>query len=288
VDAAPEQSMRLRRAFWRQLDPEAYDREGLSPTNKVIVLTVILSSIAAVVETEPTVESLAPQSFVDLDLLFAVLFLAEYLVPLWAEGENRGRIRYALTPAASVDLAALLPSLVAPGVSNMMLLRTLRLMRILRVARLGRFSLAMRHMTEAVLERREELLLSLMLAFIVLVFSAATMYVLEGEDDPQAFGSIPRALWWSVCTLTTVGYGDIYPHSVLGKICGGITSFSGIGLIGMPTGILAAAFSDAFQRSRTRREYAESVAVPRDEIPGHATRPARGISGRRGSGPPPP
>ena len=258
MDAAPEQSMRLRRAFWRQLDPEAYDREGLSPTNKVIVLTVILSSIAAVVETEPTVESLAPQSFVDLDLLFAVLFLAEYLVPLWAEGENRGRIRYALTPAASVDLAALLPSLVAPGVSNMMLLRTLRLVRILRVARLGRFSLAMRHMTEAVLERREELLLSLMLAFIVLVFSAATMYVLEGEDDPQAFGSIPRALWWSVCTLTTVGYGDIYPHSVLGKICGGITSFSGIGLIGMPTGILAAAFSDAFQRSRTRHEHGGS------------------------------
>src|SRR5215469_2071784 len=76
------------------------------------------------------------------------------------------------------------------------------------------------------------------------------MYVLEGEDDPQAFGSIPRALWGSVCTLTTVGYGDIYPHSVLGKICGGITSFAGIGLIAMPTGILAAAFSDAFQRTR--------------------------------------
>jgi Ion channel len=99
------------------------------------------------------------------------------------------------------------------------------------------------------LERREELLLSLMLALIVLVFSAATTYVLEGEDDPQAFGSISRALWWSVCTLTIVGYGDIYPHSVLGKICGGITAFAGIGLIAMPTGILAAAFGDAFQRS---------------------------------------
>ena len=75
--------------------------------------------------------------------------------------------------------------------------------------------------------RCEEFLLSLTLAFIVLVFSAATMYVLEGEDEPQAFGSIPRALWWSVCTLITVGYA-------------------------MPTGILAAAFSDAFQRRRTR------------------------------------
>jgi voltage-gated potassium channel len=127
----------------------------------------------------------------------------------------------ALTPAALVALAALLPSLIAPGVSNLMLLRTLRLMRILRVARLGRFSLAMRHMTEAVFERREELLLSLMLVFIVVVFSAATMYVLEGEDDPLAFGSVPRALWWSVCTLTTAGYGDIYLTACSAKSAAG-------------------------------------------------------------------
>jgi voltage-gated potassium channel len=175
VAAAPEKSMRLRRAFWRQLDCEAYEREGLSPQTRSSFLSLYSRRFAPVVETEPTVESLAPQCFVDLELLFAVLFLAEYLVGLWAEGENRklgvlkGRIRYALTPAALVDLAALLPSLIAPGVSNMMPLRALRLMRILRVARLNRFSLAMQHMTEAVLERREELLLSLMLAFIVLV-----------------------------------------------------------------------------------------------------------------------
>ena len=86
------------------------------------------------------------------------------------------------------------------------------------------------------------------------------MYSLEGQDNPEAFGSIPRALWWSVCTLTTVGYGDIYPHSVLGKICGGLTSIAGIGLIAMPTGILAAAFSDAFQRTRTSRTAAGTLA----------------------------
>ena len=111
----------------------------------------------------------------------------------------------------------------------------------------------MRHLSQAVSERREELLLSLLLAAFVLVFSAAGMYLLEGENDPHNFGSIPRAMWWSVCTLTTVGYGDIYPHTVLGKMLGGITSIAGIGLIAMPTGILAAAFSDAFQRTRNKR-----------------------------------
>ena len=253
----------LRRAIWRQVDPEAYERDGLSPTNRAVDCIDALSSILANLETEPTAEDMAPGALAGLEWIFAILFLAEYLVRLWAEGESprfrgfRGRIRYALTPAAIVDLAAFLPCLVLPllpGTSNFMLLRIFRLLRILRLARLGRFSMAMRHLSQAVTDRREELLLSLMLAVFILVFSAAGMYLLEGGNDPQSFGSIPRAMWWSVCTLTTVGYGDIYPHSVAGKILGGLTSIAGIGLIAMPTGILAAAFSDAFQRTRTLRQ----------------------------------
>jgi voltage-gated potassium channel len=254
---------RFRQAIWRQVDPEAYEQQGLSPANQAVVWIVALSSILAILETEPTVEEMAPGLFARLEWGFAFLFLVEYLVRLWAEGESprfrgvQGRIRYALTPAAVVDLIAFLPSLVLPilpGTPNFMLLRLFRLMRILRLARLGRFSLAMRHLSQAVTDRKEELLLSLMLATFVLVFSAAGMYLLEGENDPQTFGSIPRAMWWSVCTLTTVGYGDIYPHTVLGKILGGVTSIAGIGLIAMPTGILAAAFSAAFQRTRIARQ----------------------------------
>jgi voltage-gated potassium channel len=254
---------RLRQTVWRQVDPEAYEHDGLSLTNRAVVWLVAFSSVLAILETEPTIETRAPWAFARVEWVIAILFLVEYLIRLWAEGEDpkyqgvRGRFRYALTPAAIIDLMSFLPSLVAPflpGVSNLMLLRIFRLIRILRLARLGRFSTAMRHLSEAVSERREELLLSLMLASFVLVFSAAAMYILEGDNDPKTFGSIPRAMWWSVCTLTTVGYGDAYPHTVLGKICGGLTSIAGIGLIAMPTGILAAAFSDAFQRTRTARE----------------------------------
>jgi voltage-gated potassium channel len=250
---------RFRRAIWRQVDPEAYVHDGLSPTNRVVVWIVALSSILAIIETESTIEDMAPQAFACLEWIFAILFLLEYLVRLWAQGESpefrgvKGRVRYALTPAAIVDLIAFMPSLVLPllpGTSNFLLLRLFRLIRILRLARLGRFSLAMRHLSQAVTDRKEELLLSLMLATFVLVFSAAGMYLLEGDDDPVRFGSIPRAMCWSVCTLTTVGYGNIYPHTVLGKVLGGFTSIAGIGLIAMPTGILAAAFSDAFPRTR--------------------------------------
>ena len=112
--------MRLRNILWRQLDPEAYGKNGLSPTNIVVVWIVVLSSVLAIVETEPTIERRAPQTFMYIEQILAVLFAVEYLIRLWAEGENprfggvRGRIRYALTPAAIIDLAAFLPSLIAP------------------------------------------------------------------------------------------------------------------------------------------------------------------------------
>jgi voltage-gated potassium channel len=201
--------MRLRQILWHQLDPKAYQRDGLSPTNKAVIWIVVLSSFVAVVETEPLIEGMAPWAFAHVEQIFSIIFLTEYLARLWAEGENPrysgfgGRLRYALSPPAIIDLIAFLPSLVIPGISSPMLLRMFRLMRILRLARLGRFSTALGHLTDAVTQRRDELLLSLMLAAMILVFSAAAMYVLEGENDPEAFGSIPRALWWSVCTLTT-------------------------------------------------------------------------------------
>ena len=250
---------KARQELWRQLDQKAYGDEGLSPINKAVVLVVVIASLIGIIGTEDTINDRWPELFDYSDIVFAWLFCFEYLVRLWVEGENPkyggilGRCRYALTPAAIIDLVAFLPVLITPG-SNLFLLRTFRLLRILRLARLGRFSLAVDRLSYAVRERREELLLSLMLAIPILVFSAATMYLLEGESNPEGFGSIPRALWWSVCTLTTVGYGDIYPHTVLGKICSGLTAILGIGLIAMPTGILAAAFSDAFQQARIHSE----------------------------------
>lgn len=93
-------------------------------------------------------------------------------------------------------------------------------------------------------------MLSLLAAGFLLVGSSSMLYLLEAGSQPEAFGSIPRALWWSIATLTTVGYGDVTPVTALGKLFAGITAIAGIGLIAMPTGVLAAAFSDAFQRKR--------------------------------------
>jgi voltage-gated potassium channel len=87
---------------------------------------------------------------------------------------------------------------------------------------------------------------------MLLLVSSTFLYVLEAAEQPEAFGSIPRALWWSVATLTTVGYGDVTPISAAGRFFAGITAVAGIGLVAMPTGILAAAFSDAFQNQESK------------------------------------
>ena len=94
------------------------------------------------------------------------------------------------------------------------------------------------------------------IAGIVLLVASTLMYWAEAGAQPDKFGSIPRAMWWCIVTLTTVGYGDVYPVTLLGKSLAGLVAIAGIGLIAMPTGILAAAFSDVVQRRRA--EAAES------------------------------
>ena len=106
----------------------------------------------------------------------------------------------------------------------------------------------MHNIGKAIYNRRHELLISIMLATVIMIFSSSILYLVEGAAQPEHFGSIPRAMWWSIATLTTVGYGDAYPITALGKIFAAITAIAGIGLIAMPTGILAASFSEAIKK----------------------------------------
>ncbi len=133
-----------------------------------------------------------------------------------------------------------------------MILRLVLLIRVVRLARLGRFSTALECIAEAVRSRTYELLVSAIFGVIILLFAATCLYLVEGDIQPEAFGSIPRATWWAVATLTTVGYGDVYPITVLGRILAGITAVTGICMIAVPTGILASAFSDAIKEAKEK------------------------------------
>jgi voltage-gated potassium channel len=248
---------RLRLTLYRQLAPECRGEEGLSATNQIVCVLIILASLVAILETEVSIRANHAWWFVVFEVFFVSVFTVEYIARLYAAGEDRryrgvrGRLRYALTPGALVDLIAILPSFFLLLGYNALILR---LLKIFRLVRIGRFNRAWAALAHALRSRVHELVLSGGAAGLVLVFSASSLYVVEAEHQPEAFGSIPRALWWSIATLTTVGYGDVTPVTALGKLLAGITAIAGIGLIAMPTGILAAAFSDAFQKREFRPE----------------------------------
>lgn len=246
-----------RQRLYKQLDPVAWNGSGISPLNLFVLGLVLFSVVMAVLRSEKSVQEAAFGFFVWANWFLAVAFSIEYGARLWIMGENerfrgiRGRLQYALTWASLLDLIATLAIWIdllvgVPGVYGV-LLRLMRALRILSLTRNSAIGIAIRLLFGAIHGRRVELGLSLTLAVLVLLVASVILFMVEGHAQPEAFGSIPRAMWWAMATLTTVGYGDVYPVTAPGKILAGITAITSIAIVAMPAGIMAAAFSDAFQ-----------------------------------------
>jgi voltage-gated potassium channel len=184
------------------------------------------------------------------EVFSVVVFSIEYLLRLWSCVEDEqfrhpifGRAKYALTPLALVDLAAIVPfyfPLMFP--IDLRFLRALRLMRIFRVLKLGRHSESLRMFTRVIKAKREEFAVTLFVVSILLTIASSMVYFAEHEAQPKAFGSIPHAMWWAVMTLSTVGYGDMYPITPLGRFLAALIAILGVALFAMPTAILASGF----------------------------------------------
>ena len=247
----------LRKAAYRQLEPSAWPRKGLSPVNLALVILIFIAVIEAVLDTEPTISRGREALFADIELGIGIIFLVEYVARLWVAVENPRfassrfpRLRYAVTPIAIIDLLAVLPALFAFGGAPSLLLRFFRILRILRLAKLGRMSNAWDDIREAFHDRRHEFGLVLGLLLLTVLISGSLMYFAEAEAQPDKFGSIPRSLWWAIITMTTIGYGDTYPITALGRVLGGVIAIAGVMMIALPTGIFAASFTEAMDRRR--------------------------------------
>ena len=245
-----------RRKLYLQLEPSARP-SGLSRLNLALVGLIIVAVLSAIIETEPTISAGRELMFDDLELAIGVTFLVEYLARLWIAVENPKfaksrfpRLRYALTPIAIIDILAVLPTLFAFGGGSSLLLRFFRVLRMLRLAKLGRSSQAWDHIRTAAYEKRYEFGLILGLLVITVLVSGSLMYWAEADAQPDKFGSIPRSLWWAIITLTTVGYGDVFPTTLLGRILAAILAIVGVCMIALPTGLFAASFTEAIDRHR--------------------------------------
>lgn len=247
----------LRRQLYEQLEPGARDRPGLSMLNRLLVGVILAATALAIIETEKSLPAAAGVLFGFFERVFGCLFVVEYLARIWIAPERgasdaafRERLRVVFSVSGAIDVIVIVASFAPIAAGGAVFLRWLRVARILRLTKLGRMSRALDHIILAIHSRRHELGLTVMAGFALIVVAATALYLAEGSVQPDKFGSIPRALWWAVATMTTIGYGDVYPITPLGKLLAGVTALLSIGLIAMPTGILAAAFSDGLERHR--------------------------------------
>ena len=219
---------------------------------KAIGVLILFSILLAILATEPVIRGPNLDLLAKLDLVVAVLFLVEYLSRLWiaplrsgARKGVRGALDFAITPMAILDLVAIAPTILGFITPELYLLRVIRLVRIGRIGRSKRFQKSVRHFNHAITSKREELQISAIYLAAVISFSSALMYLVEGSVQPEQFGSIPRCLWWSAITVTTVGYGDVSPETAAGKIVAAITALFGIAVIAIPIGIVSSGFADS-------------------------------------------
>lgn len=275
----------LRHKLYRELEPSARGQAGLSRANTAIAVLVLFSFLLFALETESSIQGAARDWLSVLNLVVLGVFGAEYVARVWIAGEDpryagaTGRIRYMLSPYALADLAAFLPELLwlllphGGDDSMLMFLRVLRLVRLLKIAR---FVPAFEVLGAALQRAGTQLLTALAMALALVFVAAVLLYFIEGVGQGREdFASIPRAIWWAIATLTTVGYGDVYPVTVAGKVAASVIAFAGIGVVALPTGIFASAFSDELrEREQARVRNAAAAAANVSGLPSATGQPA--------------
>lgn len=250
----------IRRVVYDQLTTEPGGRRGLSVANKGLVLVILLSIALYTLETEVAFRTGQGGVFVSFNNVFLWIFAAEFVLRLWSAGAGArfggwgGLWMYVKSNyfMLAVDFIAFGPELLwllfVPSPPSF--LRSLRVIRLLKIAR---YFPAFRLVLEALRSCYRELLVALSLSGALWYLSSVVLYACEGEAQPEKFGSIVRAMWWGVATLTTVGYGDVYPETAIGKVAAGLFAVVGIGTVALPSGILAGAFIEQYRARRPTR-----------------------------------
>lgn len=233
---------------------------------------IILNVFAIILSSYKEVQNNYGEFLYYFEVVSVIIFTIEYILRFWTADldYNKGsafhkRIKFSFSFYGLIDLFAILPfylPLIFPF--DLRILRILRLFRLLRIFKLGRFSKSMKLIANVLRDTRAELSITIFVAFILLVLSSTLMYYFENDAQPDKFDNIGDALWWAIATLTTVGYGDVYPITGIGKVLSAIIALIGIGFVALPTGIISSAFIERIQAEREeKRKEKESIKCPK-------------------------
>jgi voltage-gated potassium channel len=231
-----------------------------------IVALIVLCVLSIVLESFHALSSRYGSLFRTFDVFSVAVFTLEYLARIWTarllypDAKHPFR-KYILSPMAVIDLLAIAPfylPLVSADLRFLRLLRLFRMARLLRVFKLGRYLDSLHSIARVLKQSAVQLIASVSACAVLMLFASILMYAVENPAQPTAFPNVIAALWWAVCTLTTVGYGDVYPITTLGKVLASLISVLGIGIVAVPTGIISAGFIAAVSETSAAKAEAQT------------------------------
>jgi len=238
------------------LHPELGESKADKFINVFIITLISLNVIAVMIETVEPVHKKYESFFRWFDRISVYIFTLEYVLRVWScthdpryKGSIKGRIKYMLSPGALIDLLAFLPYYLQSFFQfDLRILRLLRFFRFFRLFRLTAYTRSAQMIFNVFKSRINELALSLVLVIFLIIIASCLVYFAEHlQPGNKGFDSIPATLWWAVVTLTTTGYGDMYPITTIGKVLTGIIMLSGVAFFALPAGIITAGFLEEFR-----------------------------------------
>lgn len=245
----------IQRRIYSLLEPGKGNDTARHCTDIFLSAAILFAVLFSLLETLPDLERYS-HYFSIAETFFVIIFTVEYLLRLWTapcasavDSSAKSRLKYLLSFYGLVDLLAILPfylSFLIPGAN----LALLRLLRIIRILKLSHYNSALFDLWSAIYDERKAFLSASYIFCIALVMTSSAMYYAEHDSQPDKFSSIPAAMWWSVVTLTTVGYGDVSPITAVGKLLGAVTALLGVCTLALLTGIVANSFSAQLARKR--------------------------------------
>jgi len=223
-----------------------------------IASLIILNVIAIAIESISTLNTNHLKIFKVFEVVSLLIFTIEYLLRLYVadliyprKKKINSIISFVFSPLGLIDLFAILPFYIPFIIPfDLRFIRLFRLFRFIRVFKIARYNKALKLIVDVFKERKTELGMTFFIAFIILVIASFLMYFIEGKIQPEVFKNVFSSFWWALSTLTTVGYGDIYPITTLGKIISAFVSVLGIGIVALPTGIISSGFISKLNKSK--------------------------------------
>lgn len=250
---------RFRHFVYNILQNDDYDTLFSRYVDYFLIFLIMTNVAAVIAESVDQWYHYYKSYFINFEKFSIVVFSVEYLLRLWSVADDkpdnttwRQRWQWLKSPSALIDLVAIAPAFLNHFVN--IDLRFLRILRLFRILKLTRYFASLRILMVVISKEKGSFQAVIFILFIMIVMAASGIYLVEKDAQPEVFDSIPKAMWWAVVTLTTVGYGDVIPITNAGKILGAIITILGVGLAALPAGILATGLANELAQRREEIE----------------------------------